>query len=392
MVGVAKKVFSVMIISSFITIVVIPYNAALNAREELWFFSISETIVSLLKLCAAIYLLYTTSDLLLTYTILMLFAIGMGGLINYVWCVWRYPECRIKLKGNIDKYLFKEMFAFAGWNTLGSLTMIVRNQGIALILNVFFGVLLNAAYGIANQVNALVITFAGTLTTVFTPMIVKAKGEGNDEKMLFISIFSSKMTFYLSSVIAIPVLVFTPLILDIWLNKAPEYSVEFCRVIIVAFLIMQLYPGITRALYAEGNIKWYQIVISILLVAILPIGYLLYYLELPPISIFIVLVIAQFLTLITTVHFAGKKVGLNIKEFYTSSIIYPCILYIVILSILMIIKNYIFIDNQNLNLIVNTFIFVSLYSVLYFYFIFNHEEKKILKGIYNSLISKIKRK
>src|SRR5690606_2762908 len=99
MVQVAKRVFDIMIISSFVTICTIPYNAAINAREELWFFSISEVIVSILKLGAAVYLLYATTDLLLTYTVLMLFAISVGGLIKYLWCLKRYPECRIKLKG-----------------------------------------------------------------------------------------------------------------------------------------------------------------------------------------------------------------------------------------------------------------------------------------------------
>lgn len=388
MVGVAKKVFGVMIISSFVTIVAIPYNAALNAREELWFFSISETIVSLLKLGAAVYLLYTTSDLLLTYTILMLIAIVLGGLIKYIWCVWRYPECRIKLKGSIDKYLFREMFAFAGWNTLGSLAVVVRNQGIAVVLNIFFGTVVNAAYGVANQLNALVITFAGTLTTVFTPMIVKAKGEDNNEKMLFVSIFSSKMSFFLSSIIALPVLVFTPFILNIWLKNVPEHTVEFCQTIILSFLVMQLYPGITRALYAEGSIKWYQIVISIILISNLPIGYFLFYMQYPPSAIFVSMVVLQVITMFATTYFAKKKVNLNVKEFYIVSILYPTLL----MSGVFLLMNFaklINIKNAYLECVLISLLGLTIYVVGYYLFVLKKNEKLLLINLLKSLRSKL---
>lgn len=392
MIGVAKRVFDIMIISSFVTIFTIPYNAAINAREELWFFSISEAIVSVLKLGAAIYLLYAVTDLLLTYTLLMLLAITIGGLIKYLWCVWRYPECRIKLRRGLDKGLFKEMFGFAGWNTLGSLTMVVRNQGVAVVLNIFFGTVVNAAYGVANQLNALVITFAGTLTTVFTPMIVKAKGEGNNDKMLFISVFSSKMSFFLSSIIALPVLVFTPFILELWLKEVPPYTIEFCQIIIISFLVMQLYPGITRALYAEGNIKWYQIVISILLVSILPVGYLLFYLEFPPVSIFFIVVIAQIFTLIVTVYFAKQKVDLDLKNFFVYSVVYPSLLFTAITICSFLFRNMIDISNIFMEFMTVTLLFVGLYFVLYYKLILTTEESDLLKKVYNSIKTKMIKK
>lgn len=389
MIGTAKRVFDIMIITSFVTIFIIPYNAAINAREELWFFSISEVIVSVLKFGAAVYLLYASTNLLLTYTILMLFAIVLGGLIKYLWCIFRYPECRIKRGGGLDKKLFKEIFSFASWNTLGSLSMVLRSQGIAVILNLFFGTVLNAAYGVANQLNALVITFAGTLTMVFTPMIVKAKGESSNDKMLFISIFASKMTFFLSSVIALPVLMFTSLILGWWLEVVPQYTAEFCQVIISSFLVMQIYPGITRALYAEGNIKWYQIVISILLVAILPIGYLLFSLGFPPVSIFFVLVIAQIFTLVATIYFASKKVNLNVKKFYRSSVFAPCLLFIGTLISVLLTKNFLNVSNDNFDFIIIIIISIALYSILYYRIIFTSEEAKLLNNLYNSLKKKL---
>lgn len=392
MIGVAERVFDIMILSAFVTIFIIPYNAAINAREEMWFFSISEIIVILLKLGAALYLLYATTDLLFTYTVLMLTSITIGGAIKYVWCIGRYSECRIKLYGNINKKLFKEMFGFAGWNTLGSLAMVARSQGIAVVLNIFFGIIVNAAYAVANQVNALVITFAGTLTTVFTPMIVKAKGEGNNDKMLFIAVFSSKMSFFLSCFFALPVLIFTPFILELWLAEVPQYTVEFCQVIIVSFLITQLFPGITRALYADGNIKWYQIVISILLVSILPIGYILFSFGFSPVSIFFLLIMAQLFTLVATVSFAKRKVDLGVRQFYIGSVFYPCILFIGIFGITILLKQILSITNELLEFVMISLCSLLIFTFLYIKLIFSSREADLLNSLWNSLARKIMKK
>ncbi|MDR1417833.1 MAG: oligosaccharide flippase family protein [Endomicrobium sp.] len=391
MIEAAKRVFDIMILSSFVTILAIPYNAAINAREEMWFFSISEVIVALLKLGAAVYLLYATTDLLFIYTVLMLFAIAIGALIKYLWCIGRYIECRVKFRGRTDKTLFKEMFSFAGWNTLGSLAMVVRSQGIAVVLNLFFGTVVNAAYGVANQLNALVITFASTLTTVFTPMIVKARGEKDENKMLFVSIFSSKMSFMLSSMIAIPVLLFTPFILSLWLKEVPEYTINFCRIIVITFLIMQLYPGITRGLYAEGDIKWYQISISAILIMNIPIGYLLFVLKFPPVTILVTMAIAQFLTLVTTLYFAGKKINLMIKEFYINSVLKPIMIFLLVFLFGILCKGLSILDNNYIEFVVLSSITVVIYIFIYYKCVFNAKESRLMINLIDTIILKLKK-
>ena len=134
----AEGVFYIMILSSFFTIISIPYSASINAREEMWFFSLSDILVSILKLFAAITLLYIDKNLLLVYTSLMLFAVLAGISSKYFWCYYRYIECRLSTSKMLDKKLITEMFSFAGWNTLGSAAVVTRNQGVALVLNIFF--------------------------------------------------------------------------------------------------------------------------------------------------------------------------------------------------------------------------------------------------------------
>lgn len=385
----AKTVFYIMVASAFFTVVTIPYSASINAREEMWFFSLSDILVSVLKLSAAATLLYIDNNLLLVYSSLMLFAILVGILSKYIWCSYRYEECRISYSKMLNKTLSAEMFSFAGWNTLGSAAVVTRNQGIAIVLNIFFGTVLNAAYGVANQINALVITFASTLTSVFTPMIIKAKGEKDHTRMLFICVFSSKISFYLSSVMALPVLLYTPLLLDLWLDKTPEYTVVFSQIIISSFLILQLYPGLTRGLYAEGNIKWYQITISILLISTIPLGFMLFKIGMPPQSIIIIMAIAQLMTLITTVFFAGRKIKLNTKKFYLRSVIYPLLLFFLIISFGSGLKNWIEIGNIILEFSIVSSIMVVTYSALYYRFILNFKESNLFKSLIKEIINKI---
>ncbi|RRJ89557.1 MATE family efflux transporter [Paenimyroides tangerinum] len=385
----AIRVYDIMIVSSAITIFVIPFTSVINAREEMWFSSISDIVSICFKFFAAFILYYVIDEKLLVYTYFMLLSVIIGSIINIIWCRIRYLECRIDLnKRDFDKPLFKEMFGFAGWNSLGSLAVVMRNQGANVVLNVFFGTVVNTAYGIANQLNALVTTFAVTLITVFTPMITKAQGADNQERMLFVSVFSSKLSFFLSSLVSIPILLYTNFILSIWLKEFPEYTLSFCNSIIVTFLIMQLYPGITRAIYASGKIKWYQIIISIMLMANIPIGYLLFKNSYPPISIFYTMIIAQFLTLVITLFFAKMIVQLDIRKFVIESIMKPCLIFVSLYSLGLILNFFLDINEIFKFSIVITLIGV-LYSFLFYIFVFNLNEKELFLNLYKSLRNKI---
>lgn len=371
---VAKMVYDIMIVSSLITILTVPYNAAINAHEEMWIFAGIESIVALLKLGAAYALYITPYDSLITYSVLMLFAIFVGGICKCIWCRYRYKEIRISVKEMYNIVLIKQQVGFVGWNTLGVIAVLGRNQGIAVILNMFFGTLLNAAYGIASQLNVLVSTFAATITTVFSPIIMKYEGLGNKEKMLYTAILSSKISFLLSAIMALPILLELNNILDIWLTDVPQYTLQITNGIILTFIIMQMYPGITRAIYANGNIKWYQIVISVTILLILPIGYVLFKVNCSPVSIIYCMLVAQVLVLIETIFFASKLMNFEWKKYLVDifkSLFCFCVVFIGGLFL----KKYIE-GNVYLNIIV-----VSLYSILmmlglYCYMLFSSIERK----------------
>lgn len=366
----AHIIYDIMIVSSVITLIVIPYSALINSFEDNYFFAISECVACFLRLLSAIIIQYVASYKLEIYTVLMLFSVGIDALLKYVWCKLKYPVAKLSIRKMRNRQLLHQMFGFVGWNTLGSSAVLVRNQGVAVVLNVFFGTVVNAAYGVANQVNGLIMTLATTITTVFSPSIIQARGAGDNKRMLEIAIFSSKISFLISSLTAIPLLIFMPDILRIWLGSYPEYTVMFCRLIIFPFLLMQIVPGINRMVYAVGNIKYFQIVISIILYSIAPIGYWLFSLNCPVKSIFCVMIVAQVLTVASEIYFAYRCVQFNLKGYLYKSIFMPLLVFGAMFCFFYFLEC-LFVQERNTFLIIIAsllmiFVYISVYSVLIF--------------------------
>lgn len=380
-ISLAKVMYYLMIVSATITVGTIPFSALMNAREDLVILSLCNIVACIIRLFAAISLIFISHHLLLTYTVLMLGAVLVKMVMEIGWSKMRYSEARIIKKQLIDKAIYHEMLGFIGWNTLGSLAVLVRNQGVAVTLNVFFGTVINAAYGIANQVNSLVLSFATTLTTVFAPTIIQAKGANDEKRMLDTAIFSSKLSFYLSSAMALPILLFLPQILHLWLGSYPDNTSEFCSYIILSFLVLQLYPGINRAIYATGRIKGYQITLSIVLFAILPIGAMLFRMGYPPYSILFVMLISQILTLVSTIYYGHKFCGLETKSFVIHSVAVPVIVFAFAFWVSTILNRDMDTNPGVSMIILYSSIVEILYLPLYMSVVLNRQEKKMIRKL-----------
>ena len=381
---IAKKVYDIMIISSFVTILTVPYNAAINAHEEMWMFALIESLVALMKLAAAYALYITPYNLLITYTVFMMFAIVIGGIFKYAWCRYRYQETRIFINKMYNRELISQQIGFVGWNTLGSIAVLGRNQGIAVVLNMFFGTLLNAAYGVANQLNVLVSTFAATITTVFSPIIMKYKGQGDKEQMLYVASLSSKISFLLSSIMALPILLELDNILNIWLTEVPDYTLQITRGTIITFVIMQIYPGITRAIYAEGVIKWYQIVISVTILMIIPIGYFSFKLGASPVCIIYCMVIAQILVLVETLYFAYKLIGLDWRHFFIE-VLKSILVFVIVYILMSYLKRYLCVGIYP-EIFIVTITSILLFVLLCLFVCFSSLERNFVKYLLSNMI------
>lgn len=324
----AYVMFMLMVVSSFVSVLVIPYTAIMNANEDIYVFALVEMLSSGLKCASAFAIALFASHKLEWYTLMMAFSLITAGGMKVLWSKTRYKETMLHKDLMLDKPLRSKMIGFVGWNTMGSFANVARNQGLAMLLNVFYGTVINAAYGIANQISALVSTISTTITTVFAPSITKAHGAGNDKRMIEIATISSKLTFGICSTAALPIFVFLPTILDVWLSNVPDYTLWFCRFIIIEFLLKQSAPGINRAIYATGKIKNFSIVISILLVSVLPLGYVLLKLGYNAYYVFAVLILAQILTVASEVYFAKKTIPVfDAYKFIRKSLLKPYVIF-----------------------------------------------------------------
>lgn len=390
----ASVMYNIIALSTSFTILSIPYAALMNAHEDMVVFAGTEVISLVVKLFAAISLLFVHWDLLLTYTSLMCFSVILNATLKYWWCDVKYLESRIDVHLMKNKPLLREMISFVSWNALGSAAVVVRNQGVAVLLNVFYGTAINAAYGIANQVNSLVLSFATTLTTVFTPSIVQSRGEGNNKRMLDLAVFSSKLSFFVSSLIALPILVYLSDILVVWLKDVPLYTSEFVFWIVLAFLVQQLYPGINRAIYAVGQIRAYQIWTAIILVSIIPIGYVVLKLGFDVLSIMIMLFVLQVLTLFATVYYAKKNCGLDVHTYIVDSIIKPCVLFITVYAVFNYFNLHIYqvqINHFILWTLMNV-LMCLIYTSLYYFVVLNKTEQHQMYSLISRYISNMRSK
>lgn len=309
----AKVVYQLTAISTIVTVMGVPYTSAINANEDLVFFAVVESICSVMKLGLIWLFKIPNLNALILYSVWISFITVLGVALKWWWCQKKYPECQ-KLHFSFAKDIITNMLSFSGWNALGAFAMVCRSQGVAFVINIFWGTAINAVYGIANQVNGQLVYFSQMLTASFAPQIMKSVGEGNYDKLRFLSLFSSKIAFFMSAILAIPMILSIDYILELWLKNVPQYTSDFCVLTIFVFLIMQLYPGIVRAIMAVGKIKYYQIAISVLLILPIGGGIILYKMGFNSYSICYVMIAAQFLSLLVTLYFAKLYYNLNLQK------------------------------------------------------------------------------
>lgn len=246
----------------FATIITAPFKALFIARENIIFIALLETIDAIVKLGFAIALYFVQADKLITYSLMIMCWIYVDFLCYSIYAKLKFRECYINFSRRaISLEYIKPLIGFAGWTTYGMGAIACRNQGLAIVLNHFFGTTINAAYGIANQVYGAISFVSTSILNAMNPQIMKAEGEHNRKRMLDLASKESKYSVILLSLFAMPVIVEMPKILAFWLKETPEDTVMFCRYILVAFIIDQLTTGLNVANQSLGKIRVYSILV-----------------------------------------------------------------------------------------------------------------------------------
>lgn len=311
-------------ISMFISIVTVPYSASLITHENMLFVSCIQIGEALLKLLVAYTILDYSGNRIRLYALLMMVIPIFSSTCYITFCRKKYEETKINIKSGVKKSLFKTFGTYTGWNLIGGVSHLFKAQGIAMLLNSFMGVVVNAAFGIANQVNSQIQFFSSTIVTATRPQIVKSEGMGDRARMTRVSITTCKLTFLLLSFLVVPFVIECSYILNIWLKEVPKYTTEFVQLILIASLIRQLYTGVSIGIESVGSIKYLQIFVGGLHFLVLPLGYILLKLECGALSVFYMLICEEVLCLIITSTISHKVTKLHLPSFYTGTVI-PCI-------------------------------------------------------------------
>lgn len=282
----ANWVYQCSIVICTINIISLPYNAIIIANERMKAFAYISILETGLKLIAVLVLPVFFFDKLTVYA-LLLTGIAVIIRITYAeYCHRSFPETKGKILK--DKMLFKEMTNFAGWSMVGNLALIAYTQGTNILLNIFFGPAVNAARGIAVQVQNAINSFCLNFQTALNPQITKSYASEELAYMHLLIVRSSKFSFYLLLILSLPVLIETEIILKWWLGEVPDYTLNFIRIILIISMIDALSNPLIIAAQATGRIRTYQIVIGGILLFILPISYIFLKLGATPETVFIV--------------------------------------------------------------------------------------------------------
>lgn len=277
----AQWLYQLTILGMILTIAAVPYDAVMNAHEDMLAFSIVSIIESVLRLLLALSLSLFIQERLIIYGIGLACISLICLAIKLFYSHTRYTGLNHQNIRTLDKSLFKEMFAFIGWNTYGAMAGVGRTQGIAIVLNLFWGTLINAAYGIANQINGVMNYFTSTIQKSLTPQIMQSEGQCHHKRMIRLSYQLSKYTSLLIGMIAIPLIIETPFLLKVWLGNAPHETDMFVRLILCIAMVNQFSTGIMTAMQSIGNMKKYQLTVGSIALLNIPVAYMLLKINLP---------------------------------------------------------------------------------------------------------------
>ena len=312
----AKWIYQCAVISFLFTLMTTPYMSAIIAHENMSIYAYVSIAEAALKLAVAFVLKIAVADKLILYGILLLFvAIINTGLYRF-YCRRHYKECRFRLSW--DKKLFSGMFSYVGWNLFGSSVGVFKNQIVNILLNQFFGSLVNAARAIASQVSAAVTSFSQNFSTAIRPQIIKTYAAEEKEECLSLTFRGCRMTFFLMYIFTLPLLLEMPFVLDVWLKNPPENAVIFARLVLIDALVDSVsYPIMTLA-QATGKIKLYQSAVGGILLMNLPASYVCLKCGLPAYSVLVAAICITFIAFVVRLFIVKVLTGFSIRSFLMS--------------------------------------------------------------------------
>lgn len=381
---VAKWVYRIIILSTMVSIVTVPYNAVVNSHEDLLYFSVVGIIDVFLKFLLALYVQVTIFDKLIVYGLTVLSVTILSFFLMYVYCKRKYVECRFHPSNYFDKTLVKEMFFFGGWNLVGTSSTMISNYGIGIVINRFFGTVINATNSVCTQFTGYMQLLSTNLMKAVNPVIVKSEGSGNRKKMFETTFLSCKLSFLAYLLIGIPFFIECNYILNLWLKEVPPFCLQFCQLACILKVIEQLTVPLSTSISAVGKIKQYNIVTAIIHICQILLVIFFFAMGLESYFCVVAMIVAAVLTSLYKIIYCQRNLSMNIVPFL--NIIIRSIFHLVICMVPGFII--IFMPESFARFIMIAGLALILNVVSGYYIVFNSAEREMIFVIFKRMRNK----
>lgn len=322
----ANWVFQAAIISFVCQILSVPFSASVVAHEKMSFFAFVSILDSVLKLLIVYLLIIFDADKLKLYSVMMLGISMLNFALHLLYTRHRFSECR--LSRNIDRHLYKEMLSFAGWSFVGNFGFASKDYGVNIILNIFCGPTVNAARGIAYQVMNAVNGFVINFQTAMNPQITKRYAAGEVDSMITLVKNGSRYSFYLLSIIMVPLMVRAEYVLDLWLVDVPDLALQFMRLTLVMSVVNSMHGPFVTAIQATGKIKVFQLTIASIMLLDLPISFILLKSGAASYNVMYVAIGTAFIGLIARAVLLNHLIKIGLKDYIINVVCRNIILFV----------------------------------------------------------------
>ena len=382
----ANWVLQCSIFTTLFTIVQVPYNAIIISKEQMGIYAYISILEVVLKLLVVYMLAIGNFDKLKLYSVLiMVVTIGIVMIYRF-YCTRKYKEAKFKFIK--DWNLLKQIVGFASWNMLGELAWVFTGQGVNIILNSFFGPVVNAARGLAEQVNGAVNRFVANFQTAVNPQLIKNYASDQLGEMKTLLFRSTRFSYYLLLALSLPIILKMDFILHLWLKEVPDYTTGFCQLVLVSSLVSTLSNLLSQVARAYGKIRNYQIIVSIFLFLNFPLSYIVLKFGGSPLSTMFVNIGINAMLLFVRLRLTNRMIQMTYGSFIRN-VLFPVII-VTAVALVIPLTIYFMLDNSIISFIIVCLVsFVSVGVSIYTLGMNANERLYILAAI-SKIITKIK--
>lgn len=385
----AQWVYHFSVITFAVNLISVPYNAVIIAHEKMSAFAYISIIEVACKLGIALCLVYSPIDRLIFYGFLLMVVAVMVRMIYAYYCKRHFDECS-RYTFLWDKSLLKEMFGFAGWNFIGTSSVVLRDQGGNILINMFYGPEVNAARGLSMQVSLAIQAFVTNFMTALRPQITKSYASGQHEYMMTLIFQGARLSYYILLLLSLPVIFNASFLLSVWLETVPAYTATFVQLVLIFALSESLASPLISVMLATGKIRNYQLLVGGLQLLNLPLSYIFMKLGFAPEVVFVVAIFVSVISEMARLYMLRKMIGLPVRSFLVK--VYFNVLVVTVAASIF---PYLFAAGTEVsisNFLISCLICLICTSLSIYFIGCNKEDRQMIRSFLGKVVSKIRNK